>query len=447
MKFFKADIISSFVVFIVAMPLSMGIALASGASLAAGLITAIIGGIVGGLFAGAPLTVTGPAAGMTALVFQLIQSYGIRGLAVITVMAGLMQIIFGIGRAGGLFRLIPQAVLEGVLTAIGAIIVLGQLHVLVGADLPKSISDGILTLPQVLQSAESAVIFCGILAIVIQLLWRKLSPIKWIPAALPAVVSITALSLLWQMPRVEFEALLPLMQSSTTDFFSFGWLQKSMIFLVPAFGVALVASAESLLTARAVDTLVKDQSPPANLNKELFAQGAANVLSGAFGGLPMTAVMVRSAANVDSGARTRLSTMLHGLWIAAFVGLLPQVISKVPLTVLAAVLILTGYKLINVQGLWKEFSHNRREGFLWMGTAFLILATDLLTGLVASLVLATFVNAKEIFSSFKKGSAVQPSEQVLQPVTEFFAEEKILQPQPIAKARTYEPRRDQDLQM
>jgi MFS superfamily sulfate permease-like transporter len=400
----REDLIASLVVFIIAVPLSLGIALASGATPAAGLITAVIGGIMAGFLAGAPLGVTGPAAGMTALVFQLIQNYGIDGLAIITCFAGLMQIGLGLARAGKFFLLIPHAVLEGVLTAIGFIILVGQLHVLAGAPMPKSFFDGIVALPASLMGF-GPVLICGLIAIGIQLFWNaKMKKLKWIPGALPAVVIVTAISLFWEMPRVELEALLPLVRSSTDRFFAMGWVAQTLTYLAPAFGVAVVASAESLLTARAVDTLVEDRPGfrPANLNRELSAQGAANLFSGALGGLPMTAVMVRSAANVNSGAQTRWSTVLHGVWIATFVSLLPNVISKVPLTALAAVLVLTGYKLLNLPRLVHELRVDRRKGTLWILTSGLVLATDLLTGLVSALALATVMHHREVIGSMKQ---------------------------------------------
>jgi MFS superfamily sulfate permease-like transporter len=168
--------------------------------------------------------------------------------------------------------------------------------------------------------------------------------------------------------------------------------------------VAVVASAESLLTARAVDTLVKHREGfrPANLNQELTAQGAANIFSGVLGGLPMTAVMVRSAANVNSGAQTRWSTVFHGVWISAFVGLVPGLISKVPLTALAAVLVLTGYKLLNIPHLLRSLKTDRKEGVLWLSTTALVLATDLLTGLITALVLAAAMSYRQVFAELKK---------------------------------------------
>lgn len=404
MRIEKQDFVASLVVFVVAMPLSLGIALASGASPAAGLITAIVGGVMAGLLSGAPLSVTGPAAGMTALVFQLVQNYGLKGLAVITVIAGFVQIGFGLARSGALFRMIPKAVLEGVLTAIGAIIVIGQLHVLAGGAIPSSTWRGVMTLPSVMAISAWPILLCGFLAIAVQLAWKRwMHKVAWIPAALPAVIVVTLLSLLWEMPRVTLEPLWPLARESAGEFFRFAWLDDVQTYLAAAMGVAIVASAESLLTARAVDTLAQTRSGfrPAQLNRELIAQGAANAVSGVLGGLPMTAVMVRSAANVESGARTRWSTVLHGVWIAAFVGLMPNLIATIPLTALAAVLILTGYKLLNIGHLVYEIKTHARDGWLWLATTALVLATDLLTGLIGSLVLACVINSKAILSALR----------------------------------------------
>lgn len=397
----RGDIFASLVVFIVAVPLSLGIALASGASPATGLITGIIGGIFAGFLAGAPLSVTGPAAGMSALVFQLVQQHGLKGLAIITVFAGVLQMMFGLFKTGKLFSLIPKAVLEGVLTAIGMIIVVGQLHVLTGQGIPKSFYEGLIELPSSFTNI-GPILFCGLLAIAIQIIWKnKMKKLSWLPGALPAVVCVTLLSLQWQMPRVELAPIIPMIQESAQRFLSLTWLQTSWPYFLPAIGVAIVASAESLLTARAVDVLVQDRKnfKPANLDKELFAQGAANMASGFLGGLPMTAVMVRSAANIDSGATTRWSTILHGVWIAAFIGFLPGVIKAVPLTALAAVLIVTGYKLLNLPTLIKEIKTHWQQGFLWLSTTVLILVTDLLVGLIASLVLATVMHYSGIIIS------------------------------------------------
>lgn len=387
------DWVASLVVFIIAVPLSLGIALASGASPGSGLIAGVVGGIVAGLLAGAPLSVTGPAAGLTAIVFQLVQEYGIQGLAVITVLAGALQLVMGIAKTGKFFTWIPTLVLEGVLSAIGVIIVLGQLHVLMGATIPKSPVLSLLGLPESLGGVLGGsllgftpVFVCGVLGILFQLLWNKKAPakIKWMPAALPAVVILTLFSLAWEMPRVALAPFGEVIEQSTTWFFAGEWLPEISKYFVPAVGLAIVASAESLLTARAIDILISNRPgfTPSNLNRELIAQGGANLFSGMVGGLPMTGVMVRSAANVNSGGQTRWATILHGVWIAAFVVLAPGLLMKIPLSVLAAILILTGVKLINLKHFLHTFREHAVSGWIWFGTTLAVFATDLLKGLI-----------------------------------------------------------------
>lgn len=381
MKHFREDIIASLIVFIVALPLSLGVALASGATPEAGLITAVIGGIVCGFMSGAPLVVAGPAAGLSAFVYQLIQQHGIATFAIITIFAGAIQFGMGIFKLGKVFKLVPKSILEGMLSVIGFIIATLQLHVLLGQSVPSSTLKAIAVLPTAIQSSYVPIVFCGGVAVAIQLLWNRLpKKISWVPGALPAVIVATLLSLLWEMPRVEISSLLP---DQFPNFFN---LNNNITGIVIAsFGLAVVASAETLLTAIAIDGLAKGKANPANLDKELLAHGVANSVSGIVGGLPMTGVIVRSAVNVSSGARTRLSTILHGVWILFFVLLFPAILNSIPLTALAAVLVVTGFKLLNV----KEFIHvlktSKLHGGLWALTFISILATDLLTGLIFSI--------------------------------------------------------------
>lgn len=419
--FNRRDLIASLVVFIVAMPLSLGIAMASGASASAGLITAIIGGVVAGSLAGAPLVVTGPAAGLTALVFQLVQEFGLHGLAAITVIAGLAQIVFGLLRTGRFFNYVPKSVLEGMLSAIGFVILLGQTHVLMGADIPKSALRAIGSLNEslgnVVRPSESVIVapvlICGLLAIAIQLVWPKFKKLSWLPGALPAVIIATLVSLPWEMPRVALAPIFSTMQDQVAQFAAMGWLSNLGAYAAAGVGLAFVASAETLLTARAVDTLVQAQRPdhkPAKLERELFAQGISNMLSGVVGGLPMTGVIVRSAANINSGATSRWSAILHGVWIAAFVVLFPAIVAKVPLTALASVLIITGVKLLNVKHLVETFQKNRIDGVIWLSTSMAIFATDLLKGLFIGLGLAVVLNGRKVVRvvSARYGKESQP---------------------------------------
>lgn len=386
MRLHKEDVIASLIVFIVALPLSLGVALASGASLEAGLVTAVLGGVLCGLLSGAPLVVAGPAAGLTALVYQLVQQYGIRGLAVITIIAGGLQFAMGLLKLGRFFSYVPRAILEGMLSVIGFIIAIYQVHVLLGQAVPSSIFKAFAELPKAVQNVYWPILLCGGIAVAIQLLWAKLpKQFSWIPGALPAVLVATALSLFWQMPRVQIA---DFVSHITTAFSAISteplWAMLPQFFMA-AVGLAVVASAETLLTAIALDGVIAEKNKknhrPADLNHELLAHGFANATSGFFGGLPMTGVIVRSAVNVSSGAKTRASTIFHGMWIALFVILAPGLLQKIPLTALAAVLVVTGFKLLNIKQFLRLFSQSKWQGSLWAFTFLAILSSDLLTGL------------------------------------------------------------------
>lgn len=401
----KEDWFSSLVVFIVAIPLSLGIAVASGAPPAAGMIAGIIGGIVVGLLAGAPLTVTGPAAGLSAIVLQLIQQYGLAGLAVITVLAGLFQFGFGVLKGGRVINLIPKPVLEGTLAAIGVIILIGQVHVMLGLAPPKSVLKAVLGVDDTVRGLAShagvllPVAGCGLLGLAIQIGWPKIAKrLAWIPAALPAVILVTLISLNWDMQRVELTPLLPTMKEGFRSLLSEFTSAGIAGYILPAFMLAIVAAAETLLTARGIDVVAANRPgfKPADLNRELVAQGAGNTISGLIGGLPMTSVMVRSMANVTSGAKTRWSTVLHGAWIAVFLVLFPAILMKVPLTALASVLIITAVRLLNLRGFQATLARSRMDAGLWLGTTVAILSTDLLKGLGIALAGVMLLRARDL---------------------------------------------------
>jgi carbonic anhydrase len=400
----KRDIVASLGVFTIAVPLSLGIALASGVPASAAIVTAIVGGVIVGLISGAPLVVSGPAAGLAALVLQYVQQYGLTGLAVITILAGLLQVALGAARFGRFFNLVPKPVLHGMLAAIGVIIAMGQVHVLIGQSVPPSVTAAILTLPDALLKAAASPIgwtitALGLAAIFLQLIWPRISgKLSWLPGALPAVVVITLISLLWEVPRVEFTSIVADAKASIVNLFSNAepWAAAG-IYLLPAIGLALVASAETLLTARAVDTLAgaRGIKSHAQLDSEMIAQGVGNSVSGLLGGMPMTGVIVRSAANVNFGAETRWSTILHGIWLLVAAIALPFIVTAIPLTALAAVLVITGFKLLNPQQVLATFRTTPAEGLLWLITFGAILTTDLLKGLAIAVVVASAMHARQ----------------------------------------------------
>jgi MFS superfamily sulfate permease-like transporter len=529
----RYDALSSVVVFLVALPLCMGIAIASGASVAAGLVTGIVGGIIVGLLAGAPLQVSGPAAGLTVIVYQAIETHGIEMLGLIVLIAGAIQIGAGAARLAQWFRAVSPAVIKGMLTGIGVLIFASQFHVMVDdkpkgsglsnlASIPDAIGKG-LGLPQlasreerdfrtralkdlgelhrrqlelgvrvaeglhdhkqtgstpekteqrlhadqnaiaalaaeqseiarrlneltaqidefavdpehhlsaalgtsqaaqrslevaledlhaghtttaiasqqaaaaslsnVLDSLKSHHIaaLIGVCTIVLLLGWQGFAPrtMKIIPAPLIAIVLATSATALLSLPVLYVEIpdkplanLHIITPTLLSDVPWAGVLQTALV-------VAVVASAETLLCAVAVDQL--HTGPRTRFDRELAAQGFGNVVCGFLGALPMTGVIVRSAANVQAGARSRWSAVLHGVWLLIFVVWLSAILRLVPTAGLAAILVYTGYKLINPKTFKDLARYGKGEVFVYTATVVVIVAVDLLAGVLTGVVLS-----------------------------------------------------------
>lgn len=383
------DLMASVVVFLVALPLCMGIAIASGLPPAKGVITGIVGGLVVGWLAGAPLQVSGPAAGLTVLVFELVQQYGAAMLGPILLLAGALQLLAGRLKLGCWFRVTAPAVVYGMLAGIGILIVLSQLHVMMDAQPEASGLDNLGAFPAALWAAlpfsggnGMAAASLGLLTIACMWTWDRLRPqsLRLLPSALLGVAAATLVGL-WlglDVRRVE-------VPDNLADAIS--WLQPADLLafadpglLVAALAVAFIASAETLLSAAAVDRM--HQGPRADFDRELTAQGVGNMLCGVLGALPMTGVIVRSSANVQAGARTRLSAMLHALWLLAAVVLLAALLEQVPVASLAGVLVYTGLKLIDLDALRQLGRYGRMAMLIHVATALTIVATDLLTGVL-----------------------------------------------------------------
>ena len=390
------DFVASIVVFLVAMPLCMGIAVASGVPPERGLITGIIGGVVAGALAGSPLQVSGPAAGLAVIVFEMVQEHGLSALGPILILAGAVQVLAGALRLGQWFRAISPAVVHGMLAGIGVLIVLGQLHVLIDRT---PLSSGIANLaaipgafislsPMSLGQTEAA-FAVGFSTIVSILAWEKFRPraLKQLPGALVGVIVGTVMSIILPLDvkRVEVpESIVGALSFPAVADFS--RLADPTIILL-AIAVAFIASAETLLSAAAVDRM--HGGVRTKYNKELVAQGVGNALCGFVGGLPMTGVIVRSSANVQAGAATRLSTMLHGVWILAFVALLPALLKQIPMAALAGVLVLTGWKLVSLKHVRHLFhQYGLLPTMVWAGTFIMVVATDLLMGVLVGMALS-----------------------------------------------------------
>ncbi|TKD50896.1 SulP family inorganic anion transporter [Sphingomonas baiyangensis] len=415
----RQDVPASIVVALVALPLCLGVALASGAPLFSGLIAGIAGGIVIGFLSKSPLSVSGPAAGLTVIVFAAIErlpTYEAFLLAV--VLAGALQIAFSFSRGGVLAEFVPTSVITGMLSAIGLILILKQFPHAVGydgdpeGDFTFFQPDGMNTFSTMWYALTDSFIWGAALIALVSLVflfwWDANKPkdgfFRYVPGPLVVVVGAVLLNQLFagvapalaigQTHLVEVP-----IATSVTEF--------AGLFTLPDFGsialpavwttaitLAIVASLESLLSVKAVDEL-DPQRRTTDKNHELLAQGGGNIVSGMLGGLPVTSVIVRSSANVDANAGSKMSTILHGFWLLLSVALIPTVLNLIPLSALAAILIQTGYKLAK-PALFRQFWNRGWGQFIpFVATILAILLTDLLVGILIGLAIGfAFVVAR-----------------------------------------------------
>jgi MFS superfamily sulfate permease-like transporter len=523
----KQNLLPSVAVFLVALPLCMGIAIASGVPVAAGLITGIVGGLIVGVLAGAPLQVSGPAAGLTVIVYGIVQQFGLESLGLIVLAAGLLQVVAGLLRLGQWFRAVSPAVIKGMLAGIGLLILASQFHVMIDDKPKESGIENLITIPQAIakgigwpeastaqerehrtqllkevgtlhagqsevktsvlaavprradapvagrsneptldlsslaerqqhvntelatvrarinelhvspsrlskaqHAADEALVASknaleslqagdgsaaakaqhvaaaklqslldtlkdhqwaakvGIATIAVLLLWNGLARgrLKLVPAPLIAVTAITAAAFYWGLPVLYVEV--PDNLANSIRLPSLNLLENGNVWgmVQAALVVALIASAETLLCATAVDQM--HGAKRTNYDRELWAQGVGNSVCGLLGALPMTGVIVRSAANVQAGATSRASAIMHGLWLLVFVSLLGFVLRAIPIASLAAVLVYTGYKLIDLKQLKELYKYGWGEVAVFMATFLGIVVTDLLTGVILGFVLS-----------------------------------------------------------
>jgi MFS superfamily sulfate permease-like transporter len=413
-KYIKTDLPASIVVFFVALPLCLGIALASGAPLFSGLIAGIIGGIVVGSLSGSKIGVSGPAAGLAAIVLTAIGTLGgYENFLVAVVLAGVIQLVFGFLKAGIIGYYFPSSVIKGMLTGIGIIIILKQIPHFFGydpnpeGDFAFFQMDGENTFSEIINSVNNIIpgsALLGLISLGILLLWDKVLSKKGkvfqlVQGPLVAVVVgiifyvVTKTNDTFAIAQSHLVSVpVPEDVSSFLNQFSFpnfGAITDPAIWIV-AFTIALVASLETLLCVEATDKLDphKNVTPT---NRELLAQGTGNILSGLIGGLPITQVIVRSSANIQSGGRTKLSAIIHGFFLLISVILIPQLLNKIPLSVLAAILLIVGYKLAK-PGLFKKMYDLGWKQFVpFTVTVLGIVFIDLLYGIGLGLLVGIVV--------------------------------------------------------
>jgi len=403
-KYIKNDLPASIVVFFVALPLCLGIALASGAPLFSGLIAGIIGGVVVGSISGSKIGVSGPAAGLAAIVLTAIGTLGgYENFLVAVVLVGIIQLIFGFLKAGIIGYYFPSSVIKGMLTGIGIIIILKQIPHFFGYDIDPEGDfaffqvDGENTFSEIFKTVNNISLgstIIGLIGLGILLLWSNFLSKKGkffniIQGPLVAVVAgiiyffvtdseskygISASHLVSVPVPDNFDSFI-----SQFSFPNFGAISNPEIWVV-AFTIALVASLETLLCVEATDKLDphKNVTPT---NRELLAQGTGNIISGLIGGLPITQVIVRSSANIQSGGRSKMSAIIHGFFLLISVILIPNLLNKIPLSVLAAILLIVGYKLAK-PALFKQMYQLGWKQFIpFTVTVLGIVFTDLLFGI------------------------------------------------------------------
>lgn len=413
-KYFKADMLSGMVVFLVALPLCLGIAVASGAPPFAGIITGVIGGIVVGLLSSSNVSVSGPAAGLIAIVVAAITDLGYEPFLVAVVIAGLIQLTLGFVKAGSISSYFPTSVIEGMLVAIGIIIIKKEIPHAIGYDKEHegdffsyellSEDKGFFTeIIHAFNYAHLGAIMITVISIGIIVAFNKvpaLKKIKAIPGALVVVVVGIILNEIFKstgsplaIVGQEHMVTLPTASSfseffgqfSTPDFSAF---TNSKVWVVGV-TIAIVASIETLLCLEAGDKM-DPMKRYSSANVELKAQGVGNILSGLIGGIPMTSVIVRTSANVNSGAKTKLSAIAHGVFLLLAVVSIPFLLNKIPMACLAAILIMIGLKLASPK-VFKHMWHTGKHQFIpFIVTVVAVVLTDLLKGVGIGLAVSIF---------------------------------------------------------
>ncbi|MCY0916772.1 SulP family inorganic anion transporter [Streptomyces sp. H27-G5] len=383
---FREDFGASVVVALVALPLCVGVAVASGVPAELGIVTGVVGGLVTGWFRGSSLQVSGPAAGLTVLVYEAVQAYGLPALGVLVVAAGLLQLGMGTLRLGRWFRAISVAVVQGMLAGIGLVLIAGQLYALGGVRAPGETLAKLGGVHVLGAQADWAAVALGAGTVAVMVAWRRApARVRLVPGALVGVAAATAAAALLRLPvdRVRVTGVLEAVTLPTVG--DFGVL-LSVGAVGTVVALALIASAETLFSAAAVDRM--HDGPRTHYDRELVAQGVGNLTCGLLGALPMTAVIVRSAANVEAGARTRAARVMHGGWLLLFAVALPQVLEVVPLAALAGVLLHAGWKLLPARAVAALWRTHRGEAVVLVVTASAIVATNLFEGVLIGLGLA-----------------------------------------------------------
>lgn len=436
-KYLREDFLAGFSVFLVTIPLCLGIALASGAPLFAGVLSGIIGGIVVGYWSGSEVAVSGPAAGLTVIVLQGIQSLGFQAFLVAVILAGIIQFVLGWLKAGRLSGFFPNSTIRGMMVAIGLVIILKQIPHALGWDVDyegefefSQSADGENTFTEIMTAVlhinpGAFVISSG--CILFLIFWDKLASgkqifFKFFPSALAVIFFGVGLNELFRIVQPDwYLGNSPQHMVSFPSFKNWDLIMEAFTFpdfsalassgvYISAISIALVASLESLITLEAADRLdpARRYSSP---NQELRAQGISNILCGFLGAIPLTAVVIRTSTNVYSGARTRLATMFHGLLLFISVITAASLLRYIPLACLAALLIVVGFRLVDFRVFKKIYNEGKDQFIPFIITVVTIIFTDLLIGILVGL--AVGINYVLYFNFHSAIKAVRDGKNVL----------------------------------
>jgi MFS superfamily sulfate permease-like transporter len=433
----KNDWKSGISVFLVALPLCLGIALASGAPLFAGLLSGIVAGIVVSILSGSEISVSGPAAGLTVIVATAIKDLGsYQGFLVAVILAGLLQIILGYIKAGRFSAYFPESVIKGMLVAIGIVIILKQIPHALGDDQDyegefefEQTSDNQNTITELIRSVidfNDGAVIIAFSCLALLIFWdfaskKNINFFKVFPSSLAAVLLGVALNELYRFYVPTFYlgnspihmVSIPIFKNfqdfkEVLLFPDFSFLAKSQVYVV-AITLTVVASLESLLSLEAGDS-IDPQKRISSSDKELIAQGVGNTIAGFLGGLPLTSVVVRTSANVYAGAKTRMSSIVHGFLLLASVFLIPTLMNKIPLAALAAILLMVGYKLAKPSIFFKIYKEGYDQYIPFAITVLVIVFKDLLFGIFigtfVGLLFVVFTNFRSVISFIRDGNNV-----------------------------------------
>ena len=422
LAFLKHDLKASISVYFVALPLCLGVSLASGTPVYTGLLAGIIGGVVLSVISKSALSVSGPAAGLTAICASAITELGAIELFFLSVsLAGLLQVLLGAFRLGGFTHFIPSAVIKGMLTAIGIILISKQIPLLIGYDQPDFWQDELFNLftfrhgfgqiTGLRERISIGAIFIAGFSLLFLVAWKRYlgTKIGFLPTSFVTVLVGAALAQLFDsfMPFFALEAsqfvIIPDDLFDQLKYPDFNGLSSNSAIWENAVVICFVATLETLLSIEAIDKL-DPQNRITPQNRELVAQGIGNFVSGLAGGIPITSVIVRSSANAEAGAKTRLSSFFHGVWLLLTILFAASLVRYIPYCILAVILIRTGYNLAKPRMIWTIYKQGREQFLPFLVTVIAILFTDLLIGVLIGIVYAIYFLIKH---TYRAGYTIQ----------------------------------------